>query len=149
MGEKHKQKPIAKTIQKVDWFFYSAIKFDSIVLGGTTSEEIGIKLGSKENPEAFPHNQRLYQNPWISKILRRSILQDVSPNTILLSSTFMKTKTRKELLDDMKFQEMKRFLGIQRVRNYCSGCGDEIHEPVYCDSCTEEINKIRLRNSPR
>ncbi|MDD5040272.1 MAG: hypothetical protein PHY34_03930 [Patescibacteria group bacterium] len=59
----------------------------------------------------------------------------------------MKTKTRHELLEEIKFQQMKRFLGIQRVRNYCSGCGEEIHEPVYCESCAVEIERVHGRHS--
>ena len=58
----------------------------------------------------------------------------------------MRTKTRRELLEDMNFQQMKRYLGIRRVRNYCSGCGEEIHEPVYCTDCTEEIDRVQLRS---
>ncbi|MFA6098393.1 MAG: hypothetical protein WCV50_00850 [Patescibacteria group bacterium] len=58
----------------------------------------------------------------------------------------MRTKTKRELIEDMKFQQMKRFLGIHRVRNYCSGCGEEIHEPIYCQECQAEIERINLRN---
>ncbi|MFA5134598.1 MAG: hypothetical protein WC505_02305 [Patescibacteria group bacterium] len=61
----------------------------------------------------------------------------------------MATKTKKELLQDMQFQQMKRFLGIRRVRNYCSGCGEEIHEPVYCGECSDEIERIKLRSKFR
>ena len=61
----------------------------------------------------------------------------------------MKTRTKKELLEDMKFQQMKRFLGIRRVRNYCSGCGEEIHEPVYCEDCHEEVEQVRLKGQFR
>jgi len=56
------------------------------------------------------------------------------------------TKTKRELLEDMKFQQMKRFLGIRRVRNYCSGCGEEMHEPIYCQDCQEEIERIELKD---
>ncbi len=61
----------------------------------------------------------------------------------------MKTRTKKDLLEDMKFQQMKRFLGIRRVRNYCSGCGEEIHEPVYCEDCHEEVEQVRLKSQFR
>jgi len=61
----------------------------------------------------------------------------------------MKIKTRQELNQDMKFQQMKRFLGIRHVRNYCSGCGEEIHEPVYCVDCQEEVARVKLRNQFR
>ena len=53
-------------------------------------------------------------------------------------------KSKRELLEDMKFQQMKRFLGIRHVRNYCSGCGEEIHEPVYCQECHEEVERTKL-----
>jgi hypothetical protein len=53
-------------------------------------------------------------------------------------------KSKRELLEDMKFQQMKRFLGIRQVRNYCSGCGEEIHEPVYCTECQEEVARVQL-----
>jgi len=53
-------------------------------------------------------------------------------------------KTKRELFEDMKFQQMKRYLGIRQVRNYCSGCGEEIHEPVYCQECEEEVKRAKL-----
>ena len=76
----------------------------------------------------------------------KEAFEKVLPSNILLNPKSMKTKTRKELLEDMKFQQMKRFLGIRHVRNYCSGCGEEIHEPVYCEDCLEEVERIKLKN---
>lgn len=58
----------------------------------------------------------------------------------------MKAKTKRELLEDIRFQQMKRYLGIQQVRNYCSGCGEEFHEPVYCGDCSEEVERVQFRN---
>ncbi len=51
----------------------------------------------------------------------------------------MNKKTKQELVEDAKFQHMKRYLGIRHVRNYCSGCGEQIQEPVYCDDCHRAI----------
>jgi hypothetical protein len=61
----------------------------------------------------------------------------------------MKIRTRRELLEEMQFQQMKRFLGIRHVRNFCSGCGEEIHEPVYCTDCHEEVSRVKLRENFR
>ena len=58
----------------------------------------------------------------------------------------MVTKSKRELIEDMKFQQMKRYLGIRHIRNYCAGCGEEINEPVYCEECTEEVKRITLRD---
>ena len=58
----------------------------------------------------------------------------------------MKAKSKRELLEDIRFQQMKRYLGIQRVRNYCTGCGEEFHEPVYCAECAEEVERVQFRN---
>jgi len=76
----------------------------------------------------------------------KEAVQWILPSNVLLIKKNMRTKTERELMEDMKFQEMKRFLGIRRVRNFCSGCGEEIHEPVYCLDCQEEIERLRLRN---
>ena len=77
----------------------------------------------------------------------KEVIEKVLSSKILLISKFnnMRTKTRKEILEDMKFQQMKRFLGIRHVKNFCSGCGEEIHEPVYCEECLEEVERIKLR----
>ncbi len=59
----------------------------------------------------------------------------------------MRTKSRRELLEDMKFEQMKRYLGIKHVRNYCCGCGAEVYRPVYCDDCLEEVEHERAEET--
>jgi len=51
-------------------------------------------------------------------------------------------KFHKTLVKEKQFQEMKKYLGIQ-VRNFCTGCGEELHEPIYCEECQKQLNRIR------
>lgn len=52
-------------------------------------------------------------------------------------------KSHKTLVREKQFQGMRKYLGLH-VRNFCSGCGDEIHEPVYCEECQEQLDRIRI-----
>jgi len=81
----------------------------------------------------------------IKRAIEKLLSSNILLNNIIIKINYMKTKTRKELFSDIKFQQMKRFLGIRHVRNYCSGCGEEIHEPVYCEECLDEVEHVRLK----
>ena len=51
-------------------------------------------------------------------------------------------KRKRNYQNAVEFQNMRSYLGI-KVRNFCSGCGQEIHEPIYCEECQEQVEKVR------
>lgn len=53
-------------------------------------------------------------------------------------------RIKKDYLRDIDFQGMRHYLGIRRVRNFCSGCGEELHEPIYCEECAKQVERIKV-----